>query len=145
MARPNVTQGPINRLIASVLFPSFPALNISPSYLTPEAIDWAPEGQATTMLPTLTGLVTSPEPYQMVRVTCHLIRSQSFADTWKQQQESSTLLGDCTVRPDSPTLSPYTLNNTAILGVDRMGFGGRDAGYVVTLSGFYSLNSSLWT
>ena len=146
MARPNITQGTINRLVTSILFAGNPALNITPPFLAPEAIDWAPEGNLTTNLPSMTGHVTSPEPYVMARMTCHLLRSQGFADAWKQQMETSTLLGDATVRPDvnGNILSPYLCNNVAIIGHDRMGFSGRDASFVVVLQGNWQINSNLW-
>lgn len=144
MANPNVQMGSLNRLLGSVLFPGYPALNVTPSFLGPEGIDANPEGQATAVLPAMTGVVTSPEPYQMFRITLHLLKSQAFADVWKQQMEYTSLLGDCTVRPDSAQLSPYLFNNVSIVGVDRLAFSGRDAGFNVNLVGSYQLNSRLW-
>jgi hypothetical protein len=145
MANPGVPQGTLNRLKASIIFSSFQSLNVSPSYLAPEAIDFTLEGQATAVLPTMTGVVTSPEPYQMARLTLHLLKSQAFANLWKQQQELSTLLGDCTVRPDASTIDPFQVGNCSIIGVDRMNFGGREAGFIVNIAGSYNLNSSLWS
>ena len=125
-----------------MLFPSFPSLNVSPSFLAPEAIDLSFEGQATAVLPSMTGVVTSPEPYQMVRVAIHCLRSQAFADLWKQQMETSTILGSCTVRPDAVTLSPYIFGNMSITGVERLSFAGRDPGFVVNIMGNYQLNAA---
>ena len=144
MANPNIAQGTLNRIKASVLFPSFPQLNVSVSYLSPEGIDCAPQGQATGVLPTMTGVVTAPEPYQIMRVTLHLLKSQGFADLWKQQWESSTLLGDFTVRPDAPTLKPFLITNGSIMDVDRMSFSGRSPDFIVNIAGTYSINSALW-
>ena len=145
MANPGILQGTVNRLRANIVFPNFPGLNITPSYLGREAIRIAPSGVVTTSLPTLTGRVTSPEPYQMLTITVHLLRSQSFADEWKQQIESvSSLLGDFTVRPDAATLSPYYVNNGSIDNWDPLAFAGGDAGFTITLSGTYNINAALW-
>lgn len=144
MANPLVALGTLNRLKASVIFTDFPALNVTPSFLMPEAIDWMPEGNATAALPALTGYVTSPEPYMMVRIAIHLVRSQSFANQWKRQIENSTLLGDATIRPDTATMDPWTVSNVSIVNPERMGFGGRDAGFTVNLQGTWQINQSLW-
>lgn len=141
---PNIAQGTINRLRASVIWDNFPQLNVTASFLMPEGIDLTFEGQSTAVLPTMTGVVTSPEPYQIVRLAIHLIKSQGLADLYKQQQENTTLLGGCTIRPDTITLSPYYLMNCSITGVNALAFSGRDPGYVVTATGSYNLNAAAW-
>lgn len=144
MANPLIGQGTLNRLKASVVFNDYPQLNVTSSFLMPEAIDWMPEGNVTAALPSLTGYVPSPEPYQMARVAIHLVRSQAFANQWKQQIENNSLLGDATIRPDTATMDPWTLNNVSITSMERMGFGGRDAGFTVNLQGTWNINLALW-
>jgi hypothetical protein len=146
MPNPNVPLGTINRLLASVVWNSFPALNITPSYLAPEAIDVTPEGVMTTMLPTMTGFVTSPEPWMPFRMVVHLVRSQSLASGYKTQWEQSTLMGSGTVRPDVPSsvLPPFLIDNMAITNLNTLNFSGREAGFVVTFMGQYQINSTLW-
>ena len=143
-SNPLVPQGTINRLLASIIWNDYPSLNITASFLAPEAIDLTLEGSATLPLPTMTGIVTSPEPYQLARFQAHLIRSQFLPSAYKLQMETSTLLGDCTIRPDTATLPPYQISNCSIMGVDRMAFAGRDAGWVISFTGAYYINSSLW-
>jgi hypothetical protein len=144
VANPNIPQGTLNRLLGSVLFPNFPSLNITASFLGAEGIDVTFEGEMTANIPSLTGTVTSPEPYQMVRMTIHLLKSQPFADLWKRQLEQRTVLGPCTCRLDSNQLSPYSINNTSAKGVDRLDSSGKQAAYVVSLSGTYNINAALW-
>ena len=146
MANPNTFQGTVNKLIASIVWNNFPTLNVTPSFLAPEMIDITPEGPITTMLPSATGLVTSPEPYQVMRIVIHLIRAQSIANAFKSQWELSSLLGDCTIRPDvlSSVLNPFIIGNVAITGLNTLNFSGRDPGFVVTCTGAYNINSSLW-
>lgn len=141
---PNVVQGTLNRLRGSIIFNNFPSLNITPSFLLPEAIGLSFNGPITTNIPSMTGVVTSPEPYQMVTVTIHLIKAQSLADAYKDQIELNSVIGDFTVRSDSTTMKPWAIGNGSIVGVSPLNFGGRDAGYVVELSGAYNINSAAW-
>src|ERR1700743_691192 len=99
---PLVAQGQLNRLKASISWDSFPALNITASYLGRAAIRLALQGVASKGIETMTGLVQSPEAYQMCEIRASLIKAQALADAYKRQQEATALLGNCTVRPDSP-------------------------------------------
>jgi hypothetical protein len=145
MANPLVQLGSLNRLIASVTWQGFPGLNVTPSFLNREGIRLALDGEATRFLPTLTGAVTSPEPYQMVTLNLALLKSQNLAAQYKSQMETQCLLGNCTVRPDSTVLPAYDLVNMAIESVRELAFSGEDAGYTVTCRGYYLINSNLWT
>jgi hypothetical protein len=141
---PLVQQGSLNRIIASVVWQSFPALNVTAPFLNREGIRLALDGDATRFLPTMTGAVTSPEPYQMVTLTINLVKSQGLASQYKSQMETQTVLGDCVVRPDTKGLPPYDLVNCALEGVRELSFSGEDAGFSVTVRGYYSINSSLF-
>ena len=141
---PLVDQGVVNRLRASVVWASFPTLNVTPAYLGEDAINMALEGDASTQIPTMTGAVQSPEPYMAVAITINLLRTQPLADLYKKQMEKTALLGDCTVRPDATPLSPYPFYNCSIQGVRELNFGGRSAGWIVTCRGYYLVNSDLW-
>lgn len=144
MANPLIAQGGLNRLRANTIFSAIPTLNITAPYLAPEGLGLALEGEATTIIKTMTGTVISPEPFQMVTVTAHLLRSQKFSDLWKTQQQTNSFLGECTVRPDSVTLSPYYLYNCAITQVGELVFNGQSAGYGVSFQGYWPINSQAW-
>lgn len=141
---PLVAQGVLNRLRASVVVPAFPQLNVTPAFLGKEMIGITLEGNTSTYIDTATGAVVSPEPYQRVSVTLHLLRTQFLADLYKLQQESSSFIGDVTVRPDSSVLSPYQFNNCSIMSTPEQKFDGTDPGYRVTIGGVYYINASLW-
>lgn len=141
---PLYPQGVLNRLVASVTWPLFPQLNVTPSFLNREAIRLAFEGEATRTLPTLTGTVQSPEPYQMVSLTINLLKTQGLAALYEVQFALSTVLGPCVVRPDSTTLPTFDLFNVALQNVRELSFAGEDAGYAVTASGYVLRNSALW-
>lgn len=144
MANPQVPQGTLNRLRVSVAITQFPALNITPSYLGREMATLSFDGMVTTPIDTATGVVPSPEPYQRVTATVHLLRTQALANLWKQQLESNSLIGDFTVRLDAKALDPYQVSNGYITNVAPLKADGTDAGWTISVGGIYYINSSLW-
>ena len=144
ITNPLIDQGSLNRLRATVTIPNNPQLNVTPPYLGPNGVSMTLEGEVTRNLPTMAGTVTSPEPYQMVTVTIQLLRSQALAAQYKATQETNSLIGPITVRPDAVTLPDYTFQNCSITGTAPMTFNGGEPGYVVTIKGYYPTNSSLW-
>lgn len=143
-ANPLVPQGTLNRLLASVVWTSFPSLNVTSSYLGKQGIRLALEGESTVFIPTMTGLVTSPEPYMMFTLTLNLLKTQGLAGLYKQQMETLATIGDGTVYPDNTTLPVYQIANCAIESVRELDFSGDDAVYAVTCKGYYLVNSALW-
>lgn len=141
---PLAPQGTLNRLVASVTWPLFPQLNVTPSFLNREGISLAFEGEATRFLPTMTGAVTSPEPYQMISLTINLLKTQGLATLYETQRQVQSLIGNGVVRPDTVALPPYDLFNCGIMNVRELRFSGEDAGYAVSISGYIPLNSALW-
>lgn len=141
---PLISQGTLNRLRASVVWSAFPQLNVTAPYLGKEGIRLSLEGESTTFIGTMTGAVTSPEPYMMISMAMNLLKTQQLADAYKRQMQNSALLGDGVVRPDSAILSPYSLINCAIESVRELDFSGGDAGYAVTVKGYYLVNNDLW-
>jgi hypothetical protein len=142
---PLIDQGVLNRLRGSVVWVDNPNLNVTAPYLGREGIRLALEGEATTFINTMTGAVTSGEPYQKVSLTLHLLKPQNLANLYKAQQELNSVIGNGTVRPDvSSGLGSYQLVNCAIQTVRELNFSGDDAGFAVTIGGYYEINSSLW-
>lgn len=141
---PLVSQGTLNRLRGSIVYPNFPALNVTAPFLGREGIRLALQGQASTQINTMTGAVQSPEPYMAVTITLALLKTQNLSDVYKKQMETNALLGDCTVRPDTPTLSPYQFSNVSIADVPELSLAGDTPDYRITLTGYYNINSDLW-
>jgi hypothetical protein len=144
MATPLIQQGTLNRLRGSVVYSSNPTLNVTAPYLAREAISIAFENDAGLLIPTLTGGVTSPEPYQMATVTINLLKSQSLANVYKTQIETNVNIGDVAIISDSATLGDYDLTNCILKGIRDITYDGNVAGFVVTLTGVYNVNASLW-
>jgi hypothetical protein len=144
MGNPLIDQGTLNRLRGSIVWKNLPKLNVTAPFLGQEGLSLTLEGESTTIIPTMTGVVTSPEPFHLVTVMAHLLRTQNLSDLYKQQQEKTTLLGNCTIRPDSKALSPYLLYNCAIVTVGELNFNGTNPGYGVSFKGYWNINADLW-
>lgn len=141
---PIVQQGTLNRLRGSMSVINSPALNVSASYLGKGAISLNPEGDTAVYLPTLTGAVTSNEPYQIVVATVHLLKTQPLAAQYQAQIALNCALGDCVLRLDSSAFSDYYLNNCVIVGWDALNSEGTSPDYVIRVKGYSLINSSLW-
>lgn len=141
---PLIAQGSLNRLRANVVWPAFASLNIAPSYLGRMGIHLALDGESTQYIETMAGAVTSPQPYMMITLTAHLLKTQQLASLYKAQMELSALIGDGTVYPDAAALGVYQVTNCAIQSVRELDFSGADAGWVVAFRGYYLVNASLW-
>lgn len=144
MPNPLVQQGTLNRLRGSVVVADFPSLNVTAPYLGEAGISLALEGETTAFINTMTGAVTSPEPYMLASCVVNVLKTQALSDLYKQQMEADARIGQITVRPDTSTLGSYVLVNCAIESVAPMTFNGRDAGFAVTIKGYYNVNSNLW-
>jgi hypothetical protein len=146
MANPNVPQGVLNRVKASVSWANFPSLNVTAPYLGRQGISLAPDGPATTFLPTMTGAVQSQEVYQKMTLSMHLLRTQNLAQAYKDKMESDSNMESGIVRPDvvAGGISPYQLINCGIENVQPFLFNGTEEGFTVLIGGYYIINSGLF-
>jgi hypothetical protein len=144
MPNPLVAQGVLNRLRGSVVVADAAELNVTAPFLGKAGIRISLEGETTLGIPTMTGVVQSPEPYQMALIQISLLRTQQLAELYKRRAELNTLLGQVTVRPDSAALSNYTFLNCALVNPSEVPMDGQDPAYAVSIRGIYYLNSSLF-
>jgi hypothetical protein len=144
MPNPMIAQGTLNRLRGSVVWPSFSALNVTSPYLTKAGMRWSPQGDAVTYIPTMTGAVTSPEPYLMFDLLINLNKANGLAQQYKAQLEYNAMLANGTLRPDTTALAPFSLVNCSIKTVRELDLSGEDAGFAVVIGGYYLVNSNLF-
>jgi len=144
MSNPMIPQGTLNRLRGSANFVANPQLNVTAPYLGKAGITLALDGDSVVYIPTMSGAVTSPEPYMMITCVVNILKTQNLADVFKKQLELNAVIGDFVVTPDASTLSTYYINNASIKSVKELTFNGEDAGMAITLSGYYQINSALW-
>jgi hypothetical protein len=141
---PLVPQGTLNRVRASINFSDNPQLNITASFLGKEGINSGFDGDQTLAIPTMSGIVTSPEPYQIMTVTAHLLRSQNLANIFFTFIQNSTICGDFIVTPDSSAFPPVYVNNGFIKTNAAMLLNGTQADFTIELGGFFVINNALW-
>jgi hypothetical protein len=144
MPNPLIDQGILNRLRGAVTVTNAPELNVTAPFLARAGIRLSLEGETSTGIPTMTGVVQSPEPFQMAMVTVALLRSQGLGNLYKQRMERNVLLGPVVVRPDSTALGRYYFENCSIASIGELPFDGADPAMAVTIRGIYYLNSALW-
>lgn len=148
-SNPNIPQGTLNLLRTSIIWTLNPGLNVSPAFTGKAGVSISFDGDFTTEIETMTGLVQSPEPYVMVTATINLIRTQGLAAAYQSQWQANTVLGDCIIRGDvaggSGGLASFYINNNAIKGVSPLSFAGKDAGLIITTRGYLNINNSLWS
>lgn len=145
MAPPVTKQGSLNRLRASVQYATNQALNVVSSNLGKAGIVARPISESSVLIPTLTGGVTSPEPYQMYEVTLHLLRTQGLANAYKDQIETLCDVGDITVKSDASNQEDYQISNCTIVNGSNPSFGGTDPEFQVVLHGVYQINNALYS
>lgn len=145
MANPNVAQGTLNRLRGSLIVPAFPQLNVSPWNLGKQGMTFTPQGNAVLMIDTLTGRITSPEPYIPVQIHIPLLKTQNLSDLYKLQMESLATIGDCTFYTDSASLQPYQLVNCAIETPESFAVNGQEPVMGIMIAGTWQVNSQLYT
>ncbi|MHA1063415.1 hypothetical protein ACR9GP_05835 [Enterobacter ludwigii] len=143
MPNPRIPQGVINRVRASIDFPDYPALRISASFLTPEGISVS-NGQLGEPIPSMTGVVSSPQPYTQMTITAHLQRSQSLAQLFRNQIEKNTFLNTAKLYSDSSVLGDFTLNDVQITGLDGLNMNGKNADFAVQFTGTWYINEDMW-
>jgi len=143
MPNPLIPQGVINRVRASIDFPSFPSLRVSASYLGKEgmSISFSALGEP---IPTMTGVATSPQPYAMATITVHLVRCQALASLFRTQIEASTYVSAAKLYTDTSVLGDFTLRDVQITAIEPVSLNGSNADFNLTLTGVYDINSDMW-
>jgi len=151
MSNPLVRQGTLNRIRGSVIIATYPQLNVTAPYLGKEGISFQLEGEAAQLLGTMTGAVTSPEPYQYATITMHLLKTQNLAALYQAQMLLTTNVNVVEVIPDVDVgllntggLNPYILQNAVISSVQEMSFNGTNAEMVVRIRGTIAQNTTLY-
>ncbi len=143
-SNPQIAQGVINRIRGNIQIASFPALNVTASFLGDQGFSFTRAGPATTMINTLTGRVPSPEPYQPVDIEIHLVKSQALASAWEAQLQTLSIIGSILVYTDAATMPNYQFTQCAISNIAAISANGKSADYTLTLTGTYIVNNSLW-
>lgn len=145
MASQLIPQGNLNRLFTTLVCPANPLLSLTAPFLGKSMIRAAFGGSASTLIPTATGGVNSPEPYQFVSITASILRTNGMAQAWESQRQLSALLGSLTLTGDSQAQAPFQFDNCSIENISDITFDGTDPVNRLTIQGLYYINSSLFS
>jgi hypothetical protein len=142
---PNVTQGTLNRAKISVSFSDNSEFNISVSNLSPAGVSISPSTPSATLIGTMVGAVASLNPYQLVDITIHLLRTQSLAKKFESRKKSNCSFGTMVMRGDSTSMQPWTYSNGTLVNVDAMNFTGNEVECILRFQAVYNINSDIWS
>jgi hypothetical protein len=141
---PQVPQGVINLGRVNLQVPNYPALNVTAPFMGAAGMSFSRGGPATNFINTLTGRVRSPEPFQPVTISIHLVKSQALAALWEAQIGLSSLLGPLTVYTDARALPSYSFIEGAIDNVGEIVSNGKSVEYMLTLGATLIINNNMW-
>ena len=151
MATPR-PQGNLNRIRASVQIGNPNSqLSVISDQLGREGIRLSFDDMATDLLATMSGMVSSPRPYQGCTLTMYIVKSMPIANLYKNQFLQSTLIGTVTVFPDtsdasnaSAVLDTFILNNMALENIAEMSFAGDAPTLQISMKGYYNVNQGFF-
>lgn len=140
-----VAQGTLNRLRCSLVFSSYPSLNITAAYMGQSFATISFSDPFVDQIGTGTGIVNSPTPYVMASITTTILKTQSLSASWRQQAEATSIVGDVIIYPDSASLPSFTVNSGALTAFNPATFDGKDPTVAMTIGGVYYINNNLWS
>ncbi len=143
MAR-DIVKGFLNRAAVSLRVINDASLNIGADQLGEEMITFAPQGRASDMLPTATGLVASPVPYMVISISFKLVKTSTVCQLYLDKLGSRTFFGDIEITPDASSLDKVTIKNVMLATVESVAFSGKDPAIGFTLEGYLPINNDLF-
>ena len=144
MANPLINLGTLNRVRASVVFPSFTALNITSSQMGRRFVSLTFDEDFVQQIQQGVGIINSPEPYVMATVTCDVLRTLPLAQAFISQLEQTAVLGTVYVHSDTSTFPKRTVYNASVLKADPGAYDGINSVLALTIRGVFYPNNTLW-
>ena len=142
---PLIDTGTLNKVRGSIVIPNYPNLNVTASFLGKDGISTALEGNVTEVVEVMCGIVPSPNVYQMVTATVHLLKTQALAAAYRAQVSNISLIGPFNIISDATEFADYNVLNGSIGSIREISMNGTDPGYVLTLRGYVIINNNLWS
>ena len=144
MANPLINLGNLNRVRASVVFPSFTSLNITSSQMGRRFVSLMYDEDFVQQIQQGVGIINSPEPYVMATVTCDILRTLPLAQAFMTQIEATGVLGTVKVHSDTSSFPVRTVHNASVLKADPGAFDGTNGVLALTIRGVFYPNNDLW-
>ena len=144
MANPLINLGTLNRVRASVVFPSFTSLNITSSQMGRRFVSLMFDEDFVQQIQQGVGIINSPEPYVMATVTCDVLRTLPLAQAFISQLEQTAVLGPVYVHSDTSAFPKRTVYNASVLKADPGAYDGVNGVLALTIRGVFYPNNTLW-
>jgi hypothetical protein len=144
MANPQIPQGTLNRVRASVIIPAFSTLNVNSSHMGKGFVDLVWEEDFGDQIDTGTGIVNSPAPYVRGTCTINILRTQALAGQWQAQADATSIIGRIVVHPDSTVYPKQTVHNCQVLKASPGKMDGLNPTIDVVIRGVRFVNDNLW-
>ena len=144
MTNPLINLGNLNRVRASVVFPSFTALNITSSQMGRRFVSLVYDEEFVQQIQQGVGIINSPEPYVMATITCDILRTLPLAQAFISQVEATAVLGTVKVHSDTSAFPVRTVHNASVLKADPGAYDGIAGVLALTIRGIFYPNNDLW-
>jgi len=141
---PQIAQGTLNRVRASVVIPNYPTLNINSSHMGRDLLSLEFDEDFSEQIPTATGIVNSPAPYVMATCSINLLRSQALANAWIQQVETYALIGRIVIHSDTSAFPKRHVHNCSVLKANPGRMDGLNPTVDLVIRGVFYVNNNLW-
>lgn len=141
---PQLPLGNLNRLRPSLVIPSYPALNVTASYVGKRGIRLDFASDLTQQIDVMTGVVPSPEPYVVIDMTANILKTNGLAAAWIAQIELNTFFGNITLHTDTSAYPAFNFAQCAVARMPGETFEGTEAAVDFVIRGQWIINNNLW-
>jgi len=139
-----IVKGFLNRAAVALNVTEDPTLNINADDLDESMISYAPQGTASDMLPTATGVIASPVPFMAITISFKLVKTSAVCQRYLAKLGSSTFFGPCVLTPDASNLPKITVQNVMMATQESTTFSGKEPAIGFTLQGYIAINNDLF-
>ena len=140
----NIVQGSVNKARVSLNFTSNPQLNADADAFGDDMVSISYGGEITTMLPTATGVVGSPNPYMEVTLSFKIVKTHPLCARMLAQIASNSNIGNVVVTPDSNALARETYQNGFFNTFESRSYAGKEPTVGFTIKAYYPINNDIY-
>lgn len=146
MSSPNplLNLGQLNRVRASIVFPSVTAINITSSQMGKRFVSLTFDEDFATQIQEGVGIITSQEPYVMATVTTDVLRTLPLAQAIIAQVEANSYVGTVKIHSDTSAFPVRTVHSASIMKADPGAYDGVSGVLALVIRGIFYPNNDLW-
>ena len=144
MAKRSVFFGNVNKAQVAIRFANYPLFNLTAEALGDNMVTVASTGEITSMLPTATGFVGSPNASLQRTVSFSIVKTNPLAQLILDKIKVDSNIGDIEVTTDSTTLAKQTFENAFFQNYYTFSFNGKEPSMGFTITCFETINNSIF-